>query len=124
MALILLGVLFARRQIDLEPGSACSRYDHDRSVAMYSSLRAHRHDCFAIDVGSNFDAHTLVMLELGARLVSIEPQIDLCVASRISASALGYADIRHIARLVLLFNLILFKFRIWLLALNKGLVTF
>jgi FkbM family methyltransferase len=62
------------------------------TVLLPCSLRSQRHDCFAIDVGSNFGAHTLVMLELGARVVSIEPQLDLCVASRISASALGYAD--------------------------------
>ena len=55
-------------------------------------LRSQPDDCFAIDVGSNVGAHTMVMLELGARVVAIEPQEDLCVASRLSASALGYAN--------------------------------
>ena len=66
------------------------------TVLLPCSLQSQRHDCFAIDVGSNFGAHTLHMLELGARVVSIEPQIDLCVASRISASALGYANRSHV----------------------------
>jgi FkbM family methyltransferase len=56
------------------------------------SFRDQPDDCFAVDVGSNIGAHTLVMLQLGARVVSIEPQMDFCVASRLSAAALGYAN--------------------------------
>jgi FkbM family methyltransferase len=62
------------------------------TVLFTCALRSQPDNCFAIDVGSNVGAHTMVMLELGARVVSIEPQQDLCVATRFSASALGYAS--------------------------------
>lgn len=42
--------------------------------------------CYAIDVGSNFGLHTLSMLRLGAHVLSVEPQTDLCVASRASVA--------------------------------------
>ena len=38
-------------------------------------LRYNR-QCFAIDIGSNFGLHTFSMLQLGAHVISIEPQTD------------------------------------------------
>lgn len=66
------------------------------TVLFTCGLRSVSDDCFAIDVGSNVGAHTMVMLLLGARVVAIEPQTDFCVASRLSAAAAGYANRSHI----------------------------
>ena len=66
------------------------------TVLLKCSFRSYDDDCFAIDVGSNVGAHTLVMLSLGARVVAIEPQEDLCVASRLSAHANGFENRSYI----------------------------
>jgi len=66
------------------------------SALLTCGLRYKSRDCFAVDVGSNIGAHTMVMLQLGARVVAIEPQMDFCVASRLSAAALGFANRSHI----------------------------
>ena len=62
------------------------------TILLKCSIRGNPDDCFAIDVGSNMGTHTLAMLQLGARVVAIEPQTDLCVASRIAAAYSGFAN--------------------------------
>jgi len=66
------------------------------TALMTCGLRSNPRDCFAIDVGSNVGAHTLVMLQLGARVVAIEPQMDFCVATRLSVAAQGFANCSHV----------------------------
>ena len=61
------------------------------SIMLPCALRWTADDCLAVDFGSNFGLHTLAMLQLGARVLSVEPQSDLCVASRASAAANGWA---------------------------------
>ena len=65
------------------------------TALLHCGIVSNPRDCFAIDVGSNVGAHTLVMLQLGARVVAIEPQIDFCVATRLSAAAQGFANRSH-----------------------------
>lgn len=61
------------------------------SIMLPCALRWLPNDCLALDIGSNFGLHTLGMLQLGARVISVEPQTDLCVASRLSIEANGWA---------------------------------
>jgi FkbM family methyltransferase len=66
------------------------------TLLLTCSFRGGRDDCFAVDVGSNMGTHTLALLQLGVRVVSIEPQTDLCVSSRIAAQIAGYSHRSHI----------------------------
>ena len=61
------------------------------SIMLPCALRWTADDCLALDFGSNFGLHTFAMLQLGARVLSVEPQTDLCVASRASVAANGWA---------------------------------
>ena len=61
------------------------------SVMLPCALRFRPDDCIAVDIGANFGLHALAMLQLGARVIAVEPQTDLCVAARLSAAANGWA---------------------------------
>ena len=61
------------------------------SIMLTCAFRWEPDDCLALDIGSNFGLHTFGMLQLGARVISIEPQTDLCVASRLSIQANGWS---------------------------------
>lgn len=61
------------------------------SVLLPCALRFRPDDCLAIDFGANFGLHAMAMLQLGARIIAVEPQTDLCVAARLSAAANGWA---------------------------------
>lgn len=47
--------------------------------------------CFAIDIGANFGFLTLSMLHLNTRVVSVEPQLDLCASLMASVQRGGLA---------------------------------
>ena len=47
-------------------------------------------ECVAMDVGSHIGATTLAMLHHQARVISIEADVELCAATHISASVVGY----------------------------------
>lgn len=51
--------------------------------------------CLMIDVGSNMGAHSLAALQMGVHVIGIEPQLDLCVSSRISARYIGASEKSH-----------------------------
>lgn len=61
------------------------------SILLPCALRWLDDDCLVLDIGSNLGVHTLSMLQLGARVVSVEPQTDLCVASRVSIAYNGWS---------------------------------
>jgi FkbM family methyltransferase len=65
------------------------------TVLLKCAFRTHADECFVVDVGSNVGAHSLAVLHLGARVVSIEAQTDLCVASRLAAEYAGLAHRIH-----------------------------
>ena len=60
------------------------------SVMLPCALRFLPDDCIAIDIGSNFGLHSMAMLQLGARVIAVEPQTDLCVSARLSAEINGW----------------------------------
>lgn len=66
------------------------------TVLLKCGFRSESDTCFAVDVGSNVGAHTLVMLQLGARVVAIEPQMDFCIATRTAAAASGWENRSHV----------------------------
>jgi FkbM family methyltransferase len=81
---------------EMTPGAATWNPDaHIRdlisSVLLPCALRFLPDDCLTLDIGSNFGLHALAALRLGARVVGVEPQTDLCVAARASAAANGWA---------------------------------
>ena len=54
--------------------------------------RCHDHSCLAMDVGANLGLVTLRMLQAGARVIAIEPQLDLCCAASASAAFNGFTE--------------------------------
>jgi hypothetical protein len=71
---------------------AVSRFDeeaiesHVRDAIASILSGCHRRTCHAIDLGSNNGWMSAFMLDLGARVVSVEPQFDLAQATRETAA--------------------------------------
>jgi len=89
--------LLGHCQPEMLPGSATWGPDtHIRdlinSALLPCALRFGPDDCLAIDVGANFGLHTMAMLQLGASVIAVEPQTDLCVSARLTAAANGWAS--------------------------------